>query len=425
MRGNLRSNTLSLLVCVLILIAVDVYLIPNDFAFMEIRPNPYLVLSIIFASLYGLSMSFIASLLTGGAYLVSVHMNLNYEEVESLIDMAYLSTPISILALSVILGELSDRRQRRIRSLQKELSDLGKMEELTRKKTSEQGKEITELRKRLVSRLDTTRSLFETARSFHSLEEEELLANLKLALQKLYKTSAVELIDVSETRIPELGSLSRKAIRLRQQVTLVDLLKEKDLAGSVSLALPIILDEEVEYLVEVSEIPFLEYIPSNFRISEIYGQWIASSLGFGRRYRRSERQSIWNEELKVHRYHYFEERIGEEFSRSRTYMLPLSILRVKLTHDEGVPPSKFFVIQKLFTGVASRGIRKLDFISEGSSPGEFLVVMPVSDRSKALEVWGPIEAEFSRIGLSQLSGKLVEWNPEMERLEDLLSEVQG
>lgn len=423
MKRNLGSNTLSLLFCLAALVAIDVFLIPADYAYLSIRPNPYLVLSVLFASLFGLSMSFVASFLTSCAFLLSVHLNLNYEEVETLIDFTYLSTPIAIFILSVVLGELSDRRLRQLAGVKKELSDLQRIDELSKRKFAEQGKEITELKKRLVSRLDTTRSLFETARAFHSLDEEELLENLLRAIKKLYKTEAVDLVPLSETNGPELGGLSRKAIRLRQQVTLTDLLKEREVTGPVTLALPIVFDEEVEYILEVSEIPFLEYVPSNFRISEIYGQWISSSLKFSRSFRRSERQNIWNEELKVHRHHYFVDRISEEFERARTFMLPLSILRVTLKRKEGVGASKFFVIQRLFTGIAGRGIRKLDFIAEGRTPEEFLIVMPVSDRTRALEVWEPIEAEFSRVGLSEFEGKLVEWKPEMENLDSFLEEA--
>lgn len=425
MRRDRWSNSISLLICVLVLVLVDIYLIPNDFGYMNVKPNPYLVLSVFFSSLYGLTMSFIAGLVCASAFLLSVHLNLNYDEVESLIDFTYLSIPIGLMALSVILGELSDRRLRWEQSLKKELSDLSKVEGMMKARAQEQEKEITELKKRLVSRLDTTRSFFETARSFHSLDEDDLLENLTQALKKLFKTTKVELLPMSGVRSAELCTLSQKAIRLKKQVTIADLLREKDGAGTVSLVLPIILDDEVEYLLELSEIPFLEYIPSNFRISEIYGQWISSSLSYGRNFRRSERQNIWNEELKVHKYHYFEDRIEEEFERAKSFMLPLSILKISLRKEPDWSPAKFLMIQKLFVGVASKEIRKLDYISEGKVEGEFLIVMPVSDESKATEIWIGIKEKFLKLDIASFDVKITEWSPEMENVEALIAEGGG
>jgi hypothetical protein len=421
-RPGRRSNLTSLLVGLLLLVLVDVYLLPADFAYMNARPNPYFLLSILFSVVYGLSMSFIAGTLSAVTFLLTVHLNLNYEEVETLIDFTYLSIPIATLAVSVILGELSDRARRRELSLRKEFTDLSKVEDLLKAKVGEQGKEITELRKRLVSRLDTTRSFFETARSFHSLDEDELLANLTLAMKKLFKTASVNLIPMSTVKPSELGSLSQMSIRLKRQVTLADLLRDKDSTSSATLILPIVLDDEVEYLLELSEIPFLEYVPSNFRISEIYGQWISSSLGYGRNFRRSERQSIWNEELRVHKYHYFVGRIEEELERAKTFMLPLCILRINIQGKSEDSAEKFLMVQKLFAGAASKELRKLDYISEGQSPGEFLVVLPLSDAEKALVVWSAVSNSFSKLSVGEARVKIIEWTPEMESVEALLGQ---
>jgi len=356
-----------------------------------------------------------------------VHFNLNYLEVETIFDFYYLATPLFLSMTSIVIGELKQRSLKNGSDQEKSIQDLNQTISHLRNKDLVLEKENIELKKRIVSKLDTARSFFDIATSFHSVEEEVLLDNLKEALIRLYKTTKVSIIGQVDLVQDDLDVLTRSAMRLKKQATLEDVYSLKDFPQNddiVLVSIPLIIEGRIEYVVRISGIPFLDYIPSNFKLSDLYGSWVCDSLKYGRAYQKSMKSSIWNEELKVYQHNYFKERIGEEFDRSKTYMLPLTMMKVKIDSLRGFSSAKSLTVRKIICGILAKHTRKLDYVSEGRNIDEFYVVFPIFDGSATKNLWDEVNAEFKKLnllgesGALHLEGKIREFNPSMNSVDD-------
>lgn len=411
---------------------IDYFFMKESFAYLLLNPNPYLLLSVVLAAIYGLRFSLIASAVTAVVFLLTVHFNVNYEEIETIMDFHYLSTPILLTITSVVIGELKQRSLDQRTGLVSEMDALRKNLTFLQNKESLQEKEITELKRRLVSRLETARSFHEIAISFHSLDEGTLVEAFKTALQRLFKTSSVVVEKITpETPVPE-NQLSRDALRKKKIVSLqagnvLDAFGDR--GEMILMAIPLVIEDQVEYLIRISEIPFLEYIPSNFNVAEIYTSWIQSSIVHGRSFWKSERKNIWNEDLQVYQYNHFLDRLGEEFNRSRAFMLPLSLVKLRLDSLSGLSTQKKLLIRKLVTGVIHKTIRKLDYVSEGESEEIFYVVFPISDVPNARALWNlsmeklrPLDLQGSN-GPIRIDINIEEFNPSMKNVEEMIQKV--
>lgn len=440
MKPFLRSPYAFLVCALVILVVVDVYAIPESFAFMDLNPNPYLVLSVVLAAFYGLRVALVSSLAASVVYLFSVHLNLNYQVVETLFDFEYLSIPILLTVISVIIGELKQRSLNHIQNLEVALDDQKKIQQHLSGKESTQEKEIAELKKRLVSKLDTARSFYDVATSFQSIEEDTLLENFQKALVRLFKTKEVSVYRVLEEKstlqlwhgseelaFEGMDALTKESLRTKKQTSLQDVYSLKMYThgkNETLLAIPIMVNGRIEFLARISGISFLDYIPSNFKISELYTEWLGSSLVYGRNYLNSMKSNVWNDQLQVYQHRYFEERISEEFNRSKAYMLPLTLIKFTIDSLDGLPGSRVHAIKKILSGLLSHSIRKLDYITEGKGDNEFLVVLPIFDAAGAQEVEKVVSEKFRKLNLQgpgravQLKSSIREFDPSMNGVED-------
>lgn len=430
MRKRLPSSFVLPPVLILLLVALDIFVLKDSFAFRGINPHPFVVVAVFIGALYGLRPALWASILSSAAYLLTVHLNLNYQEVETLLDFEYLGPPLFLTMTAVLIGELRERNLLKIRSLVAEVDGLKKNEALHVAREGSQSREILELRKRLVSRLDATNSFYEVATSFHILDEKLLLENFTRALSELFKGAAVELYPRTRLESREvLDPLITEALRTEKLVTL----KEGNLVRSANqgetrilLAVPVSVNDRFEFVAGVSRIPFLEYVPSQFRIAEIYASWIGSSIAFARTFRRSEEKSIMTDVLGVFRERYFRERLEEEFERSRAFMLPLTLLEVRVKGLAGLSYLRTTAIRKVVAGLLTGTVRKLDTVSETDDPALFRVMLPIADVARAEEIFHHVSESFRALRLRNgetelnLSREIRTWTPEMASPDLLL-----
>ncbi len=444
MKKFINSPYAVLLGSLIILVSIDFFLVKESFAYLPYNPNPYLILSVLISAVYGLRVSIVASGSCSLVYLLTLHFNLNYEEVETLFDFQYLSTPLVLSMTSLVLGELRQHSTNKLKLLDLDVLDTAKIQEHLKAKDIVQVKEINELKKRLVSRLETVRSFHDIATSFQSVDESILLQNFIDAISKLFKTNSIQVYIVKELeqsvyqwqgvlniQFKNLDSLSQEALRLKKQSTLEDVYSLNNFNQSQDfslMAIPLILEGKIEFLVQIKNIPFLDYIPSNFKISDLYTKWVSSSLVYARNYQNSMKNNIWNDQLQVYQHNYFRDRINEEFNRSKAYMLPLSLLKVKVDTFDGISVSKSMTIRKIICGLLVKSIRKLDYITEGKDQSEYFVVFPIFDAQSVQETWKKIETEFYKLNLHgekypiKLSAMVKEFNPSMNSMEDFAGE---
>jgi hypothetical protein len=443
-RQYLTSPYAFLILALGTLAAIDLFVLKNPSAFLLIDPNPVLLVGLILSVLYGLRVAIVATAACSATYMALVHLTTNYNQVETVFDLEHLARPLIMGTVSIIFGELKQRSMDKIADLRRVLSDQQKLENYLKSKETLHEQEISELKKRLVSKLDTVRSFYEIAQSFQSMDEEALLKNFIYAVAKQFKMNDVFIYRIDHDSLkadlaaqsehssfPEslpldhMDPLALRAIREQKLVTIQEsgLLAK---AESLLLSVPLVVNGKTEYVVGVHDVPFLEFIPSNFKVLDIYAKWVTSALEYGRTYHHSMSNNIWNEQLEIYRYRYFQDRISEEFSRSQAFLLPLTLLQIRLV-DMGTPSlQKATTIRKILCGIIHGHIRKLDYVTEGRNPDEFFVVFPILDSDSANITARAIETELSNLRLQGESGtvaldcKVMEFKPEMGSVQEFL-----
>lgn len=446
MKRVYKTPYLFLAVCLGILYGIDQFILTDSFAYLNINPNPYMILAVILAALFGLKVALISSIMASGVFLLDVHLNLNYQEVETLFDFQYLSIPLMLSITAVIVGELRQRSLDRIRLYKKTISNFEKSESYLHNKETIHQKEIAELKKRLVSKLDTVRSFYEIAKSLYTVDQKDLLQNFLSVINKQFKVDemAIYAVDTAEENfnlvsrtekgdflekleLDKLDLIAAQALKLRKLTTIEDvysLEKFNETRTHALLASPIILQGSVSYLIIIHQIPFLEYIPSNFKILELYSEWLAAALTYSKHYHHSLNHNIWNESLNIYRFRYFRDRINEEFQRSKTFMLPLSLLKIEILNTESMSQEKYDLVKKLLCGIVSQKVQKLNYLVEGKFENQIYGVFPISNQGQVLPLAHEIEKEFLRLNLQGDSGivhirtEIVEFEPSMNSIGD-------
>lgn len=446
MNKVLKSPYLFLAICLGILYGIDQFILKDSFAYLNINPNPYMIMAVVLAALFGLRVALISSVMASAVFLLDVHLNLNYQEVETLFDFQFLSIPLMLSITAVIVGELRQRSLDRIHRYQKTISNFEKSESYLHNKETIHQKEIAELKKRLVSKLDTVRSFYDIAKSLYTVDQKELLNNFLRVINKQFKVDemAIYAVDAAEEKftlvartekgefaevlnVHDLDIIAAQSLKLRKLTTIEDVYsieKFNETRSHALLGAPIVVQGAVSYLIIIHEIPFLEYIPSNFKILELYSEWLSSALTYAKHYHHSLNHNIWNESLNIYRFRYFRDRINEEFQRSKTFMLPLSLLKIEIVNVEGMTLEKYELVKKLLCGIVSQKVQKLNYLVEGKYENQIYGVFPISNSGQVLPLAHDIEKEFHRLNLQGERGnvlirtEIAEFEPSMGTLAD-------
>ncbi len=376
------------------------YFSPNNLPFFRVTPHPYLVTSIVLSCFYGFTFAINFSLAAGAMYLGLLHMQTDYKSVETLISLEYLSLPVLNLMFCGFLGELKTRSLQRIRQLERETGNLNTSTDALVQKVKTLTTESFDLKKRLVNKLETFKSVLELTKGFHNLERDDLIDfYFKTVTSEIGAKDAVyyeydqekEMYFIKEflsadnhpmvlnakTMSDPLLNLAFKENRIvgiRELYRSTSTFPEE--ANQALLCVPVIVHENVVGYFAVYDLPFLEYTPNNFGLVEVLTGWLEKSILYSDKFHRLSVNSIYNASLEVYTYQYFKEKLVEDFEAVKRYGVDHYLLRLSIVNAPKSNITTKSNLRKLLAQIIKANLRKTDILCEGRDDSYFNILVP-------------------------------------------------
>lgn len=418
----------------LLFLLIGKYSTETNSAFYGISPHPYLVISIILSAYYGLKFALILSPILSIQYLILLHYQTDYQAVETIITVKYLSLPLAIIILSALVGEFKTRSLDRVNLLKADNKD---KEELTVNlidKINLATKESYEIKKQLVNKLDTTTSIFSKVKGLNALNKDKLFDNFMEIIneQLSIKSSAIYLLNIKKDTLNLYKSsldqktsdipasldiingiedkIIKKAIESKSLVSIKDIYNDKELLKDFNsvLACPIQMKDTFYGIIIIYKMPFLQYSPSNFKLLELYCDWLANSLSHALEFETMTRNSIFNPTLNIYTNRYFLDRIKEELALAKRYKTQFAIISYRIINTNMTTDTHLARIRKLFTSILNHNTRKMDYIAEGETPDIFYSLINMTEKSQYKELLKRIIKSVNEINDDNTKDEILE-----------------
>jgi hypothetical protein len=431
---------------------------PENTAMFGASPHPFFMMSCIFSAYYGFSFSVMASLFYSLLYLLLLHIQVDYEEVETLMSITYLGLPIGTMVTSLILGEMRQKIMNRVVDLREANEEKDHMVEHLNNRNAYLINESLELKERLISRLETAGMFYSIADRLSELDIDKLLKNflniiseqlgvekaaiylkhegdhqlqLQNSLNKTTLKKIPKLVDPRKNR----QKIVKEAIGEKKIATLQNVASKEDLENIKTdfvIVVPIYLESNLFCIIGIMQIPFLKYIPSSFSLLETLAKWLTTALSHLFQYQKLSGTVVIDEIFNLYKFNYFKDRLQEEFHHAKFMMLPLTLVGVHFTNHDEIEIERRTAIKKLVSEVCRKKTRKMDCVALGDFEEVWYFILPLSDLTRAHQVIDEIQEELKHydILINENGDKLGlifkpnSFHEQMSTSEDLWMSVQ-
>ncbi len=393
---------------------------PNDIAMKWINPNPLLILSVLFSAYRGYKFSFFCGIISALTFFGLFVLQVDFKEVEDIYSFENLIMPILTVVISLTVGDFQQRTRNRVQVWKSKVEDRNDYQEKLIEKQEILEKEIHHLKKKIVTKLDTIKSLHDSAVKLNSLNVEQLINNFLLVVEErvevkkgyfyLYNSDLSEfeftapakasreeisLYDIKSDLTVAQAIKTRKMVTIREMISL-DNIKERE--WQALIAYPIYYDGELYGVYVVLEMPFLEFVPQNINVIKELGSWFEESLKLAIEYEASEVNSEADIRYKAYKYKYFKKRLGEELNLANKYNIPLFVLKITLANYSQASGYKQKMLKKFVIEFLRQKLRSIDSVCLSQNESEILVIL-LNNRAEVVEKTKAFNAELNRFNL--------------------------
>ncbi|MBI2522549.1 MAG: hypothetical protein HYV97_19170 [Bdellovibrio sp.] len=415
-------------------------LLPENLAFKGPNPNPYYILALIFASFYGIAEAAIAIVAANILFFSLLYLQADFEAIETIFDLSTVMTASLFSVLAIFIGELRTMGKVKLANLRETLNQKEKVLHLMTNEFENNLKNSEELKAKLLSKIDTFSILYNDSKKLNAFDMETIFDGLLSILSKHLSASKYgiyfsrEINDEVFHLIQGIGDYLPNEINFshEQNPQIAKIMSEKQclapndiwsktdfnsLNGQILMGAPIMIRGVVRGMVLVYELPFLKYVPFNFKLFEIYVKWASESLEKALHFQHIEKLNIVNKDYDIYKWQYFCDRLEEEFDRSRNYRLPLSIARIDIS---ALPSDQREIVLVGLIEVAKNRVRKMDCLAEGPTLDHLYILMPIADEDVAYGKLQEIQEHFPADTWTKIKVGVTSFTSEMQSSFDLI-----
>lgn len=403
----------------LFLLAVNYYFAPEFIAFAGVNPHPFWIAIIIFAVRYG----FIAGIVSGfvGA---SLYLLLTWYLGERYLfeDKSFYVLPSLFVLMSVFIGQFASKQEDQLKRHQKAEKELKDQVKFLKDEVKVLSKVNHSLEKRVASKMSTLITVYEGARSLESLDLDRLYpAILKFMIKTLgAEEAALYLMKDGKLKLEsnygwkdyqnwpktyEVGKgLTGKAYDKKKIVTVKDMITEKinssEMMGDALFAGPITLGEKGDVIgvVSIQSLPFLSFNSSSINLFQFLLKWASRSIERAIYIESLEEGEVIDPEFQIYSYRYFESRSRQEYLRSQTYYLPLSVGLVEVPDLQLYDEDTRMKYLSLLCEILRTSLREMDVLARyPDSRRPFIFLLITASKKQSEEIEKKIKEEFSRL----------------------------
>lgn len=431
-KNKVISDIIIYLVLVSVTVAYAGIFDPYNLALYGYEPHPLLLITVILSSYRGLLFSVLGSLFSSVLYLLLIHFQVDYEVVESIFTWSYFSLPTSIFFLSIFVGLIRQTTHDRYKGFVE--SDKNREIMLTNIEKNQKKMEVEnrELKERLVTKEDSIQSLFTISQKMTELDRTILFENFFDVLREHAHVTKCELFDVSLGKIVSskgyLGiensyfnsiqndELISKAMSSKQMKSLLELELAPGANHKVVLAVPLIFDNSIWGILAIYEIPFLKFVPTTFKMIEIYGKWLSQSLTKVNAFNTLEDHVFFDSEFHIYKYEHYLERLKEEVEQAQNYNFKFTVLKLEVAHWDELSTGKRKLHKKIIIEAIRKVTKKMDVLSMGNKEREIEILI-LGSHERALGIVSQTRQQLDQYNYDSLSMKSSSWDYSGELFE--------
>lgn len=393
---------------------------PELHGFKEVNPNPYWLGVLLFGLRYGLG----AGVVSGAAAALLLVLGIRSAgQGYRLEDADFYLQPGLFVILGAALGFVADRWEHGASALRRRIEDLAARNRGLQNQIHLQQKAMRAVEQQVVSQMSSVVTLYHGSRELGTLERHSLFpAMLDFFTQALQadKTAIYVrghgrwvLLDSRGWASPEEyprnvesgEGIVGKAGLERRVVSLRDLFvaESRDQPGAglktdAIMAAPLVNPAgEAVAVFAVEAMPFLRFNSAAVNLLTLLAEWGAESLAKTIQVDELKARSILDEDFGVHSASYFENRLRQEFGRSRRFALPFSVLLVGVDLA-ALPEGRHEAALRALSRLLRDTVRDIDVVSRTPHPeAPFGALLPTTTAEQAKTLEGRLREGLERL----------------------------
>ncbi len=426
--------------------AVNLLVFPNYPGFAGVDPHPYWLGVLLFGFRYGVWAGFGSGLISAALYLGMSWMGIERYLFE---DLSFYILPALFIIVGTVVGVGMYTTIQKIRELGQRLLD--QEEKITR-----QDGELKTLQginsgleKRIVTRMQTLITLYEGARSLSATTLDDLYKSILHFTAKTLGAEEAALylrtddgwqmkenygwkeyarhpahLQLGEG-ITGLSGLRNKLLTVRDFVG-----KDADFLADCVMAGPIRGKKEGEAVavLSIQDIPFLQFNSSSVSLMNFLLDWASRAVQHAMDVAAMKENEIWDSRYQVFSMKYFQSRSHQEWIRSKTYYLPLSVGMVKARGLAELSTTAREKILIILAEVLKQSCREMDVVASLQNPlTPFAFLLITASPTQAEEVHAKIMHRLKEINIPGIEVQvgLSHFSPQAKDMNTLIREAQG
>jgi diguanylate cyclase (GGDEF)-like protein len=450
-----RTWTYEIPIFYLLLWAVERAFFPGRPAFLGVDPHPYWLGIVLFALRYGLGAGLGSGAAAAGLFLGAQWFQGDRFHFE---DADFYILPGLFVAVGALLGGVIDRLRWRTAETQRKVdAALQRNQELSAE-LEIQKKTEQALEQQIVSQMSTLVTLYQGSHKLGTVERGPLLEGIldffvtalgadKAAVHllhegrwRLFKSRGWSQTDAYPRELDFTQGLIGKAGSEKRVVSLKDWLGVDPAAAWSSrgnadavMAGPLRCDTgAVIGVFSVQNLPLFRFNSANVNLLSLLLDWAESSISKSLYFEELKSKLIMDEVYNVYNEKYFQSRSHQEFSRSKTYSLPFSILLVAVDGLKSLPVDQKVNLLLAIGRLLQEKSRDIDIVTKFPDPDTpFAVLIMTATAETAAELKDGILAGFKKLDLCpeasprpSLRIGVGSYKPDMASEEDIIARAR-
>jgi len=387
----------------LLLAAANVLLRPSDPGFLDVHPNPALLVVAAVAARRGQRAGVVGGLAAAAAVGACVVARMDEPSWGALRSLPHYVTPLVLLGTGFGLGAIRESQLRQARALEGRVAALEQelAEQAVRFMAATEAKH--ELERRVADERASLSSLYAAARALETLDAERLYPAIALTARRLLQADACQCYVLEGERLrlraaegapparadlaPDEG-LVGLAIRLGRPVSvrdhaLITSLDELRAAGTLMAAPMVGAEGALLGCVTVTSLPFLRLTPASLDRLGLVADWGARTLENARAHEAAQARTIEDELVRAYTYAYYQRRIREEEVRADRYGRPLAVVIFRIHRFGAVAAERRAELGRVLSMVFSRTLRDVDIVCRYATEDSFAIILPETSPGRA------------------------------------------
>ncbi|MBI5202260.1 MAG: diguanylate cyclase [Elusimicrobia bacterium] len=393
---------------------------PEHPGFRDISPNPYWLGVLLFGLRYGLGAGLFSGAASAGLLIYGTYSSGEGFRLE---DNDFYFQPGLFMLVGIALGFVADRWEHSRAAFRRRIEDMAGRVRGLQNQIHLQQKAMRAVEQQVVSQMSSVVTLYHGSQELGTLDRSALFpAMLDFFTQALQATKTAIYVrqgaqwgllsehgwegpeDYPRAVAGGVGIIG-KAASERRVMSLRDLLVAEDndtpAVGAKSdaiMAAPLMDPSgEVAAVFAVQAMPFLRFNSASVNLLTLLAEWGGQSIAKAIEVEELKNRSLLDEDYGVHSASYFQNRLRQEFSRSRRYALPLSVLLVAIGLDE-VPEARRADALRVLARLLKETTRDIDIVSRTPhDEAPFGVVLATATVDQARLVAERMRADLSKL----------------------------